>query len=382
MLRRSPLARDRPARRRLRQRAAATRSPPARPSRPPAADAAILFVSGSWAARGRPAARAAWRSRADGSGLAAAHQLRARVAALRHPAGGAVPRSRPRGRRAHDPGRRGGRQASTSWTWPARSRRSSSRAAASSRPTGRRTAASCSTPPPAPADGQRGLVHGRPDGTERAEPDRFAERARARARASTPSGRTAAFEQIDDGGVSRIYLFRETPITSGPATGPPLPGTPYVVGSDADPTFSPDATLLVFRRLTGMGNGGLGTWDLMVISLSAGADAAHARDRAALPRRPGLGPPRHRVRRDGRRPRHSQLVLVQPDGSGRTVLRTEAAGYRMGAPRWLPCSANNGQRNRPTGLPDDGLTDRSEKVVPLDNGTNAARNDASVERDW
>ena len=34
----------------------------------------------------------------------------------------------------------------------------------------------------------------------------------------------------------------------------------------------------------------------------------------------------------------SQLVLVQPDGSGRTVLRTEDAGYRMGAPRWLPAS--------------------------------------------
>jgi hypothetical protein len=34
----------------------------------------------------------------------------------------------------------------------------------------------------------------------------------------------------------------------------------------------------------------------------------------------------------------SQLVLVQPDGSGRTVLRTEDAGSRMGAPRWLPGS--------------------------------------------
>ena len=33
-------------------------------------------------------------------------------------------------------------------------------------------------------------------------------------------------------------------------------GTPYVVGSDADPDFSPDRASLVFRRLTATGNGG------------------------------------------------------------------------------------------------------------------------------
>jgi len=32
----------------------------------------------------------------------------------------------------------------------------------------------------------------------------------------------------------------EHPLTSGPATGPELPDTPYVVGADADPAFSPD----------------------------------------------------------------------------------------------------------------------------------------------
>jgi hypothetical protein len=32
----------------------------------------------------------------------------------------------------------------------------------------------------------------------------------------------------------------------------------------------------------------------------------------------------------------SRLVLVQPDGSGRTVLRTEPAAYRMAGPRFLP----------------------------------------------
>lgn len=86
-----------------------------------------------------------------------------------------------------------------------------------------------------------------------------------------PFGRTAVFERIDETGVSRIYLFRENPVTSGPAPGPPLEGTPYVVGADADPAFSPDGSLIVFRRLTSTGNGGLGTWDLIVSSGAAGA---------------------------------------------------------------------------------------------------------------
>lgn len=150
-----------------------------------------------------------------------------------------------------------------------------------------------------------------------------------------PLGRTAAFERIDDAGVSRIYLFRETPITSGPAAGPPLAGTPYVVGADADPTFSPDGTLILFRRLTGTGNGGLGTWDLMLTSGATGA----------VPRAIATGPVFRGAPDWGRSgilfvetdavTSQSLLVRLQPDGTGRTVLRTEAAGYRMGAPRWL-----------------------------------------------
>ena len=32
----------------------------------------------------------------------------------------------------------------------------------------------------------------------------------------------------------------------------------------------------------------------------------------------------------------SRLVVVQPDGSGRRVLREENAAFLMGAPRWIP----------------------------------------------
>lgn len=151
-----------------------------------------------------------------------------------------------------------------------------------------------------------------------------------------PLGRTAAFERIDDAGVSRIYLFRENPVTSGAATGPALPDTPYVVGSDADPAFSPDGTLIVFRRLTGTGNGGLGTWDLMVVSGAAGAVPRTLVSGPAFRGAPDWGTGGILFVETDAAAASSQMVLVQPDGSGRTVLRTEAAGHRMGSPRWLP----------------------------------------------
>ena len=136
--------------------------------------------------------------------------------------------------------------------------------------------------------------------------------------------------------MSRIYLFRESPLTSGPATGPALPGTPYVVGADADPAFSPDSTLVVFRRLTGTGNGGLGTWDVNVIS---GATAAVPRTIATGPAfrgAPDWGPNGILFVETDAAAGTSRLVRVQPDGTGRTVLRSEPATARMGAPRWLP----------------------------------------------
>ncbi len=150
-----------------------------------------------------------------------------------------------------------------------------------------------------------------------------------------PFVRTAVYERIDDSGVSRIYLYQATALTSGAASGPALPGTPYVVGADADPAFSPDGGTIVFRRLTGVGNGGLGTWDLMTVK----ADGTDLRTLATGAVHRGAADWGSRgivfVETDLAADR-SQLVVVQPDGSGRTVLHAEQAGFRMAAPRWIP----------------------------------------------
>ena len=159
---------------------------------------------------------------------------------------------------------------------------------------------------------------------------------RERAPRIDPGARTALFEQIDKTGVGRIYLFRSTAITSGPATGPALPGTPYVVGADADPVFSPDSTFAAFRRLTGVGNGGLGPWDLLTVKLDGTSTPSVLVSGALYRGAPDWGKTGILYVETDAATSRSELVRIQPDGTGRTVLRTEDAGHRMGSPRWLP----------------------------------------------
>jgi dipeptidyl aminopeptidase/acylaminoacyl peptidase len=150
-----------------------------------------------------------------------------------------------------------------------------------------------------------------------------------------PYARTAVYEGIDESGVSRIYLFSQSPLTSGPATGPALPGTPYVVGADADPVIGPDGITIAFRRLTGVGYGGLGSWDLLTLKA----------DGVSTPQVLATGPLFRGAPDWGSRgivfvetdaaTSRSQLVRIQPDGTGRTVLRTEDAAFQMGSPRWI-----------------------------------------------
>jgi len=153
-----------------------------------------------------------------------------------------------------------------------------------------------------------------------------------------PFARTAVFERIDESGVSRIYLYSSTALTSGPAEGPALPGTPYVVGADAGPAFSPDGGSVAFTRLTGTGNGGLGTWDLLTLKGDGVSKPVVIATGPLYRGAPDWGPRGILVVETDAALSRSQLVLMQPDGSGRTVLRTEDASTRMGEPRWLPGS--------------------------------------------
>ena len=91
---------------------------------------------------------------------------------------------------------------------------------------------------------------------------------------------------------------------------------------------------MVFRRLTGTGNGGLGTWDVMTIR-SDGANLTTIAGGAAYRGAPEWGKAGIVFVESDVAAGESRLVLVQPDGSGRRVIRTERLDFGMGAPRFL-----------------------------------------------
>lgn len=188
-----------------------------------------------------------------------------------------------------------------------------------------------------PASSQEDIFYSQPNGSSEQNLTESVQVRELNARID-PFARTAIYEKIDSSGVSRISLYPDTALTSGPATGPELPDTPYVVGADADPVFSPDGASIAFRRLTGVGNGGLGTWDLLTLRVD-GVSAPKVIVSGTLFRgAPDWGAKGILYVETDAATSRSQLVLVQADGTGRTVLRTEDAAYLMGAPRWLPGS--------------------------------------------
>jgi Tol biopolymer transport system component len=149
-----------------------------------------------------------------------------------------------------------------------------------------------------------------------------------------PNGQTALFERIGQDGAGRIYLYADTAVTTGPAAGPTLPGTPYVVGGDADPVLSPDGEVIAFRRLTGLGNGGLGTWDLMTYTVDTTSYAVVAT--GPLFR----GAPDWSTRglvfvETDAAANVSNMVTMKGDGTERRVILSEPADYGMQSPRWI-----------------------------------------------
>jgi hypothetical protein len=152
------------------------------------------------------------------------------------------------------------------------------------------------------------------------------------------SGTALAFERIDTTGRGQIWIATSLglrALTPADTAGEALAGTPYVVGSEADPVFSPDARFVLYRRLVATGNGGLGVWDLMTIRTDAqnatpsvlvtgaafrGAPDWNATGIIFVETVAGSGP---------------QIVFVDAGGGGRKALVTAGAGFELAYPRWL-----------------------------------------------
>lgn len=149
-----------------------------------------------------------------------------------------------------------------------------------------------------------------------------------------PTGFTVTYERIDSDGKGRIYILGSPAlqITSGGPGSEPLAGTPYVVGSDADPVYSPDGAQVAFRRLVATGNGGFGVWQILAVRGNVSGERIIAEGpiyRSA----PDWGPLGIAFVEIDAAAATSTLVVVQPDGSGRTVITSSSALF--GNPRWL-----------------------------------------------
>ena len=156
-----------------------------------------------------------------------------------------------------------------------------------------------------------------------------------------PAGQVAVFERIDttvSPAKGEIWIFRnsrdQVRVTTGGEGSAPLAGTPYVVGSDADPDYSPDGTSLVFRRLRSAGAaGGLGEWDVLAVR----TDGTNLRTIASGPAyrgAPDWGP--EGIAFDEIDATDSRLIVVNADGADRRTLVTLARGFDISNPRWLP----------------------------------------------
>lgn len=138
-------------------------------------------------------------------------------------------------------------------------------------------------------------------------------------------------------GRSEIWIFNsstnQVKLTDSGITGELLPGTLYLVGSDAGPDYSPDASNVVFRRLTSTSVAG-GAWDILTVPAVGG-----------VPRVIASGPQFRSTpdwSKDGILFSESNpttggvdIVAIDPATGTRRVLQSFGRGYRAGAPRWI-----------------------------------------------
>jgi Tol biopolymer transport system component len=154
-----------------------------------------------------------------------------------------------------------------------------------------------------------------------------------------PTGTVAVYERIEAGGKGRIFIYlnrnAQLQITSGGAGEGVLTGTPYQVGSDADPDYSPDGRTLVFRRLTSLGNGGLGNWDVMTARASDGGGLTTIAGGPGYRGAPDWGPRGIVFNEIDPSTGLNRIVTLAADGTRRTPV-TVAPGAGLQFPRWLP----------------------------------------------
>jgi hypothetical protein len=149
--------------------------------------------------------------------------------------------------------------------------------------------------------------------------------------------RIATFERIEGSGKAEVYVFltstQQVRVSPEGPGGALLPNSPYRVGSDADPTFSPDAKSVVFRRLTAVDASGAGTWDI-VTALADGTSPVTLASGPQFRGAPDWGPLGIVFPEIDNAAGVGRLVLITPSGQ-RQVLLSQGAGYLLSNPRWL-----------------------------------------------
>ncbi len=147
------------------------------------------------------------------------------------------------------------------------------------------------------------------------------------------------FERIDGvgAGKSEIWIFASSSaqgkITDSGITGDLLPGTLYLVGSDAGPDYSPDGANVVFRRLTSAAVAG-GAWDILTVPVTGGAPrvlASGPQFRSAPDwSAEGIVFSESNLATGG-----TDIVVINPTSGERRVIQSFGNGYKAGAPRWI-----------------------------------------------
>ncbi len=157
----------------------------------------------------------------------------------------------------------------------------------------------------------------------------------------SPDGGTAVYERITptEDPKGQIWLFqsstRQAQLTTGGPGSEPLEGTLYVVGSDADPVFSPTGLQVAFRRLTSTGNGGLGTWDILTITTTTAQDFQVVASGPQYRGAPDWGEDGILFVETDVAADTTKIVAVDQDGTNRRVIVTRPAGATLQNPRWL-----------------------------------------------